>query len=288
MSCSAREGLRGIDSLSRETTLSKLFLHSSEKGSALKQTKSFLIGKTLFKKALIGRKAKGSQKVVISLVKMAENLPSVSSPLKSPLFLQTVPITDSDQTLQMDMLIWVSAECKCWFMMQLKRAQLATHFERRERSELYGREYNQGRVTYNDVYFQQKLLWPIFSSFFFPEVVTGRWQDWGGLDYTASHKIWVSLISVTKWQETSVNKCHEHILLIIFIIYNWFTYIFKYWYSFFNDAVKDFWRDYRQVCAVLAFRLSLFSYYICFGENNKINLKTLLIWSTGPGCWKYF
>ena len=52
---------------------------------------------------------------------------------------------------------------------------------------------------------------------FLPKVVTGRWQDWGRLDYTASHKIWVSLISITKWHETSVNKCHEHILLIIFI-----------------------------------------------------------------------
>ena len=52
---------------------------------------------------------------------------------------------------------------------------------------------------------------------FLPKVVTGRWQDWGRLDYTASHKIWVLLISITKWQETSVNKCHEHILLIIFI-----------------------------------------------------------------------
>ena len=99
---------------------------------------------------------------------------------------------------------------------------------RRERSELYGREYDQGKVTYNDIYFQQKSLWPIFSSFFFPEVVTGRCQDWGGLDYTASHKIWVSLINVTKWQETSVSKCHEHILLIIFIINYWFTYNFIY------------------------------------------------------------
>ena len=115
----------------------------------------------------------------------------------------------------------------------------------RERSELYGREYDQGKVTCNDIYFQQKSLWPIFSFFFFPNVDTGRWLDWGGLDYTASHKIWVSLISVTKWQETSVNKCHEHILLIIFITHYWFTYIFIYWQSFFNEAVKDFWRDYR-------------------------------------------
>ena len=62
-----------------------------------------------------------------------------------------------------------------------------------------------------------------FSSFFFLEV--GK-TDWGRLDYTALHKIWVSLISITKWQEMSVNKCHEHILLINFITYYWFTYIF--------------------------------------------------------------
>ena len=65
-----------------------------------------------------------------------------------------------------------------------------------------------------------------FLPFFFPEVLTGSWQDWGGLDYTASDKIWVSLISVTKWQEKSVNKCHEHILPIIFIIYYRFSYIY--------------------------------------------------------------
>ena len=64
-----------------------------------------------------------------------------------------------------------------------------TRFYVRQWSELCGREYDQGKVTYNDIYFQQKSLWPIISSFFFPEVVTGRWQDWGGLAYTASHKI---------------------------------------------------------------------------------------------------
>ena len=109
-----------------------------------------------------------------------------------------------------------------------------------EASKLYGREYDQGKVTYNDIYFQQKSIWPIFSSFFFPEIVTGRWQDWGKLDYTGSHKIWVSLISITKWQETSVNKCHEHILLIIFIICYWFTYIFIYWYSILMMLRKTF------------------------------------------------
>ena len=113
---------------------------------------------------------------------------------------------------------------------------------RRERSELYGREYDQEKATYNDIYFQQKSLWPIFFLFFFPEVVTGSWRNWLG---TAIHWIWVSLVNVTKWEETCVNKCHEHILLIIFIICYWFTYIFIFWYSFFNGAVKDFWRDYR-------------------------------------------
>ena len=40
-----------------------------------------------------------------------------------------------------------------------------------ERSELYTRDYDQGKVTYNDIYFQQKSLWPIFFLFFsFPEV----------------------------------------------------------------------------------------------------------------------
>ena len=95
-------------------------------------------------------------------------------------------------------------------------------------------------------------------------------NDWGRLDYTAIHKIWVSLISITKWQETSVNKSHEHSLLIIFIIYHWFTYIFLYTDSkFFNDAVKDFWRDYRQVCALRALRLRLISYYICGKKKKK-------------------
>ena len=65
------------------------------------------------------------------------------------------------------------------------------------------REYDQGKVTYNDIYFQQKSLWPIFFPFssrkLSPEV-----------DRTGANLI---LISVTKWQETIVNKCHEHILL---------------------------------------------------------------------------
>ena len=51
------------------------------------------------------------------------------------------------------------------------------HEASRELSELYGREYDQRKVIYNDIYFQQKKLRPIFSSFFFLEVVTGSWQD---------------------------------------------------------------------------------------------------------------
>ena len=56
---------------------------------------------------------------------------------------------------------------------------------RREWSELYGREYDQWKVTYNDIYFQQKLLWPIFfpfSSWKLSKVIIGSWQDWSGLD----------------------------------------------------------------------------------------------------------
>ena len=48
-----------------------------------------------------------------------------------------------------------------------------------KQSELYSSEYDQGKVTYNDIYFQQKWLRPKSSSFFFPEIVTRRWQDWG-------------------------------------------------------------------------------------------------------------
>ena len=87
-----------------------------------------------------------------------------------------------------------------------------TREARREWSEPYGREYDQEKVTYNDIYFQQKSLTnflPFSSRKLSPEV--GR-TDLGGFDYTTIHKICVSLISITKWQETSVNKCHEHIL----------------------------------------------------------------------------
>ena len=48
-----------------------------------------------------------------------------------------------------------------------------TREARRERYELYSREYDQGRVTYNDIYFQQKSLWPVFFLF-----LPGSWQNW--------------------------------------------------------------------------------------------------------------
>ena len=78
-----------------------------------------------------------------------------------------------------------------------------------------------------------------FSSFFLPGSCHRKLAELTGYRYSQT------LGLTNKWQETSVNKCHEHILLIIFIIYYWFTYIFIYSYSFLNDAVKDFWRDYR-------------------------------------------
>ena len=77
----------------------------------------------------------------------------------------------------------------------------------REQSELYGREYDQGKVTYNHIYFQQKSLCPIFFPFSSRKLSSE-------VDRTGAILI---LISIMKCQETSVNKCHEHILLIIFI-----------------------------------------------------------------------
>ena len=49
----------------------------------------------------------------------------------------------------------------------------STARDARERSELYGREYDQGKVPYNDIYFQQKIALTNFLPFFFPEVVSG-------------------------------------------------------------------------------------------------------------------
>ena len=43
--------------------------------------------------------------------------------------------------------------------------ELATREAHRERNELYGREYDQVKITYNDMYFQQNSLWPIFFLF---------------------------------------------------------------------------------------------------------------------------
>ena len=43
------------------------------------------------------------------------------------------------------------------------------HEASHKQSELYGREYDQGKVPYNDIYFQQKLLCN-FVHFFSPEV----------------------------------------------------------------------------------------------------------------------
>ena len=55
-------------------------------------------------------------------------------------------------------------------------------------------------------------------------------------------------------------------LLFIIDLHIFFSYTDS---KFFNDAVKDFWRDYRQVCAVRALRLRLISYYICGKKKKK-------------------
>ena len=39
-----------------------------------------------------------------------------------------------------------------------------------EQSELYGRESDQGKVTYNDIYFKQESLWSIFFLFSSPKL----------------------------------------------------------------------------------------------------------------------
>ena len=68
---------------------------------------------------------------------------------------------------------------------------------RRERSEPYGREYDHWKVTYNDIYFQQKSLWSIFfpfSSQKLSKVITE-------VDRTGADLI---LINVTKWEQ---NEC---------------------------------------------------------------------------------
>ena len=114
--------------------------------------------------------------------------------------------------------------------------------------------YDRGTVIY-DIYFQQKSLWPIllFSS-----------RKLGELRRLYSYSQNLGLTN--KHQETSVNKCHEHILLITSIIYYWFTYIFIYWYSFFNDAMKDFRRDYTDrsvLCYMNYFKMCILSCNPC-------------------------
>ena len=68
-----------------------------------------------------------------------------------------------------------------------QRVQLAMREVHRERSELYGREYDQVKVTYNnDVYFQQAEIaltnfLPFSSRILSPEV--GRLKTWVSLIY---------------------------------------------------------------------------------------------------------
>ena len=125
-------------------------------------------------------------------------------------------------------------------------------------SELYGREYDQWKVPYNDIYFQQKSLWPIFFPFS-PRICQKLTPE---VDRTGADLI---LISVTKWEETSVNKCHGHNLLIIFIIYLLFIFDLHIFLYTDSHSLMMLWRTFEEttnrVRAVLAFRLSIFSYY---------------------------
>ena len=117
----------------------------------------------------------------------------------------------------------------CYYMYYEHSLEVPHQGAQRVANEVSSTVGNMTKAKYHTtIYtFSRKLLWPIFFLFSSRKLSPGR-QDWGGLDYTTSHTIWVSLISVKKWQGTSFNKCHEHILLIIFIIYYWFTYIFIY------------------------------------------------------------
>ena len=75
------------------------------------------------------------------------------------------------------------------------------------RTKFCSGEYVQRKVTYNNILSAKITLTSIFF-LFLPGSCHRKLAGLGGLDYTASHKIWVSLISVTKWQETRVNKYH--------------------------------------------------------------------------------
>ena len=125
-------------------------------------------------------------------------------------------------------------------------------------SELYGREYDQWKVTYNDIILSAEIALTNF--------LPGNCQKLSReVDRTGADLI---LISITKWEETSVNKCHRHILLIIFIIYIYLLFIFDLHIFLYTDSHSSMmlWRTFEEttnrVCAVLAFRLSLFSYSI--------------------------
>ena len=114
------------------------------------------------------------------------------------------------------------------------------------------REYDQGKVIYNDIYFQQKSLWAIFF-LLLPGSCHRKLQNWLG-------RTWLYHYSRSDKKRVSISVTNIFCWLFLLFIIN--LHIFFYILIFIlNDAVKDFWRDYRQVCAVLAFRLSLFSYY---------------------------
>ena len=67
--------------------------------------------------------------------------------------------------------------------------------------------YDRGTVIY-DIYFQQKSLWPILL-----------FSSWKLAELRRLYSYSQNLGLTYKHQETSVNKCHEHILLITSTLY---------------------------------------------------------------------
>ena len=102
---------------------------------------------------------------------------------------------------------------KRFLLQECSRAQLATCFVRCQQSVLYGRENDQGKVTYNYIYFQQKLLWRIFSSFCCHLKMAGL----DGLDYTANlDPIYTGLVTMVQVLYLLEISCHGWVFIILY------------------------------------------------------------------------
>ena len=86
-----------------------------------------------------------------------------------------------------------------------------------DRSELYGRKYDQGKVTYNDIYFQQKSLWPIFFPFSSRKLSTE-------IDRTGADLILISVTGDKKRVSISVTNIYCWLFLLFIIDLHVFLY----------------------------------------------------------------